>query len=1257
MPHLHVSNPNNQLTDFGEVIFLDRYAAKDIERNVEKDDLVLVCTNESEKQREIAWVEEKLNDDKIRVRLIDGSQMDVAIEKVDKPIELSPEQTFDRVAKDIASIEREDQKKHWESEFRWLLDEWKFVPGGRILSSAGTGQDTTYLNCFVLPMPHDSRQGIAKTMTEQMEIMSRGGGVGVTLSSLRPRHAIVKGVNGRSSGAVSWGGLLSYVTGLIEQAGCLAPYVRVLTNQGHIKIEELVERIEKGEAFEAWTHKGWKKITDSFRNGVKEVFRMTLDNGSTLDATANHRIQTLREDGEFELIPLSELKVGDNVLTIMGDEKEIEADEISLVKMKLPTNIHPQSKPIDFPDRMTPELAYLTGFYMANGHLRIRNVSNDGSSSLTLAVSQKRLESKKRLVNIIKQCFGSEPAIYQGDGAVEILSFASKTLVDYWVENNLKKPSGAISSFVPEQIWKSSPFVQTRFLSGYFDGDGCNRGTKGGFGIDTISYEMAQSIQIMLAGLGVASKLHTFERKEENWNTLYRVNVTGFWATSKMKKWLLSEKIGDKEQSKTNVSNKHPYNFHKKYRPYVGRNIDKILASNGKNTSQTAIQFLRENRELLVGTEVKEHFQYLDKCVPHEIISIESLGKMETYDITVDEVHMLSAGNIYVSNSRRGALMCVLDDWHPDILEFIHAKKDFSKITNANISVAISDEFMEAVKNDEDWHLVFPDTQHPRYDSEWDGDLEKWRKKELPILHYKTLKARDMWSQIIEGAWSSAEPGLWFKGRTNQLSNSWYFAPLIGCNPCGEKPLPAYGVCDLGSLNLPKFLNHNGSDLDWNKFSKAIKHAVRFLDNVLDITYYPLEQNEERALTERRIGLGTMGLGELLIRLQIRYGSDDSVKFIDKLYSFIQREAYTASIELAKEKGAFPEFHREKYIKSEYIKTLPEDLQEDIWQYGTRNVTVLTQPPNGTTATQVNTSTGIEPFFAWEFNRKSRLGIHTERVKVYDEWLQQNKGQKLPDYFVSAMEMTPEEHVKVQAAIQKYVDSAISKTCNVPKDYTLQQTRELYEKMYELGCKGGTIYRDGSRSIQVLSLKGEEKEAYETATKRPRVLECDIHHSTNGWVFFVGLTSDGKPYEIFGGPKDETEISRLDTKGKLIKNKKQGDVAASTYNLVVKDENGKTVRTVRNIGNIFNNHIYVDYTRMISLALRHGAKPSFAAEQLTKNKQSDMYSFSKAIARVLKKYVDDGVSACLKCENCGQKSVVYQEGCHVCQNCAHSTCS
>lgn len=499
-------------------------------------------------------------------------------------------------------------------------------------------------------------------------------------------------------------------------------------------------------------------------------------------------------------------------------------------------------------------------------------------------------------------------------------------------------------------------------------------------------------------------------------------------------------------------------------------------------------------------------------------------------------------GLIEQGGSRRGALMLILNDWHPDVFDFINSKREAGKITNANISVGVSDKLMDAIKADADWDLVFPDTSAPGYDDDWNGDLDGWIAAGNPVVQYRTVKARDVWNAIIESAWASAEPGVFFNERYNKMSNSHYFAPIICTNPCGEQGLPGWGVCNLGAINLAKFYDETTDDVDWDALDVATRYATRFLDNIIDSTPYFFDENRQQQLSERRVGLNNMGLAELMIRLKIRYGSPESVEFIDKLYAFMARASYETSIELAQERGAFPQFDAERFLQSGFMQSMPQDIRESVRVNGIRNVTLLTQAPTGTTGTMVNTSTGIEPFFSWVYYRKSRLGLHEERAPIAQQWFDENPGETtLPDYFVTAMDLTPEEHVRVQAAIQRWVDSSISKTSNVPNEYTVDQTRELYELMYELGCKGGTIYRDGSRDEQVLMLKGDERAESEMKAKeaepapakveqvaatatphhvypRPQMLQgVTVKSNTPFGTAYITMNSDenGCPFEVF----------------------------------------------------------------------------------------------------------------------------------------------
>lgn len=450
---------------------------------------------------------------------------------------------------------------------------------------------------------------------------------------------------------------------------------------------------------------------------------------------------------------------------------------------------------------------------------------------------------------------------------------------------------------------------------------------------------------------------------------------------------------------------------------------------------------------------------------------VEGVNGTSSGSVSWGEMRSVETGLIEQGGSRRGATMLMTHDWHPDVFEFVDVKSEPGRFENVNMSVCISDRFMETLLVDGDWNLMFPKTSHPAYDTEWDGDIWEWVDKGYEVDIYETIKASKLWDKIVNAAWASAEPGLHFLERSNKLSNTYYFAKLVATNPCGEQPLPAYGVCCLGAVDLSRVLQNDpiiGYYIDYDKLRKTVHKSVRFLDNVIDLNEYHDEKIDKAHHLDRRIGLGTMGLGELLVKLRLRYGSDESVAFIDNLYQFIATEAYLASADLAAEKGSFPGFDAELFLQSGYMQNMPENVREAIRTKGLRNACLLTQAPNGTTGTMMGTTTGLEPYFAWVLSRNSRLGTHEEVAYVLQELgLDVNN---LPNFCVTAMELTPYEHLAVQAAIQRWIDSAISKTTNVPADYTVEEVDELYREAWLRGCKGVTIYRDGSRSEQVLTV-------------------------------------------------------------------------------------------------------------------------------------------------------------------------------------------
>ncbi|CAM4462238.1 ribonucleoside-diphosphate reductase alpha chain [Paenibacillus endophyticus] len=652
-----------------------------------------------------------------------------------------------------------------------------------------------------------------------------------------------------------------------------------------------------------------------------------------------------------------------------------------------------------------------------------------------------------------------------------------------------------------------------------------------------------------------------------------------------------------------------------------------------------------------------------------------------------------TTGLIEQGGSRRGALMLMLNDWHPDVLEFITVKQTMGQVTNANLSVCVSNAFMQAVKEDTDWELVFPDTKEKDYDELWSGDLEEWKRLGKRVIHYQTVRARDIWQTIIDAAWKSAEPGVVFMEYYNQMSNSWYFNPIVSTNPCGEQGLPGWGVCNLSAVNLSQFYDEKTQDVAWEELAQVTRWSVRFLDNVIDKTPYHFEENERNQKLERRIGLGTMGLAELMIKLEIRYGSKESLAFLDKLYAFMARESYLASTEIAAEKGSFQAFEADKYVQSGFMKNLihafPE-IGEAVSEKGMRNVTVITQAPTGSTGTMVGTSTGIEPYFAFEYYRQSRLGYDKQDVPIAADWKAANPGLELPDYYVTAMSLSAEDHIRVQAAIQRWVDSSISKTANCPADFTVEETGKLYELAFELGCKGVTIYRDGSRDVQVLS------------TEKNGALLEDEHTAVETESAAV-MASDADHDDHFDADLVEAVVPDLAAEQVLDKQYKRRPqvLRGATYKvntpfgmayITINDLNGTPGEIFLNVGKAGSDVFAMAEAlgRVCSLFLRygdHGNKVKLLVKHLKGIGGSGAIGFganrvesiADAVAKALELHAESGeetaaathipldkalskahhpAAASLRdlCPSCGSAALINIEGCKQCTNCGYSRC-
>ncbi|WP_144460222.1 vitamin B12-dependent ribonucleotide reductase [Siminovitchia fortis] len=777
--HVHPITPDMKLTQKGvsRLVMIDRYAYKDTEKiTLSVGDFVVLTIKEDPKFparglgfiKSIDWeeknaaviVEEEfltaLEDEKERETGVIVRPLDI----IEKPLEVFYEQIAKRNATGLASVEKtEEKRQEWFQKFYEELVNLNFVPAGRVLYGAGAGTDVTYFNCYVMPFVADSREGISEHRKQVMEIMSRGGGVGTNGSTLRPRNTLARGVNGKSSGSVSWLDDIAKLTHLVEQGGSRRGAQMIMLASWHPDIVEF--------------------IISKMQN--PRILRFLIEN-------TNDPIIKKHAKDKLKFTPLTQ----------------------------------------------------------------------------------------------------AEEAMYQG-----VLNY--------------------------------------RTMPGY-----------GGF----------------------------------------------------------SEEIF--------------------------RNAEEKLKEGG------------------------------------------------TYS-----VH------------------------NPEFL------------TGANISVCITKEFMDAVENDGEYELCFPDVENyseeemKAYNEKWHevGDVREWKKLGYKVRTYRKIKAKELWNLINICATYSAEPGIFFIDNANEMTNARsYGQKVVATNPCGEQPLAPYSVCNLAAVNLARMADRENKTVDFERLKQTVKVGVRMQDNVIDATPYFLEENKKQALGERRVGLGVMGLADLLIYCEKEYGSQEGNELVDKVFEVIATTAYRESVELAKEKGSFPFLNgknedetaklREAFTQTGYMKGMPEDIHEAIKKHGIRNSHLLTVAPTGSTGTMIGCSTGLEPYFSFTYYRSGRLGKFIEvKADIVQDYLKEHpeaEEDRLPHWFVTAMELSPEAHADVQCVIQRWIDSSISKTVNAPKGYSVEQVEAVYERLYKGGAKGGTVYVDGSRDSQVLTLKAEEntleEEKDEKQADRPVVL-------------------------------------------------------------------------------------------------------------------------------------------------------------------------
>ncbi|RCW49350.1 LAGLIDADG family homing endonuclease [Paenibacillus prosopidis] len=1214
-----------RLEGLSEKIFLDRYAWKNADTNETKvGDVVLVLTKDDPKfpAKEVGEVVAR-EGRTVTVRLRNGDLVDSSVDKLTLTIEKTPEEMWDRLAGAVASVESgEDKQKEWQEKFRYILDDWKLVPGGRIAAGAGASEELTLFNCYVIPSPKDSRGGIMKTLAEMTEIMARGGGVGMNLSSLRPRRSIVAGVNGSSSGAVSWGGLFSYTTGLIEQGGSRRGALMLMINDWH---PDVLEFITVKQTMGQVTNANLSVcVSNAFIRAVKDDLDWELVFPDTKEADYNELwtgdIDEWRRLGK-RVIHYKTVRARDVWHTIIESAwKSAEPGVVFMEYYNQMSNSWYFNPIISTNPCFHPDTRIATEF----GLIRIEDLFKQAENKSFNIVTDNRLVQQAQIV-------GGRSYEIAGTNIRSATVFPTglKQTVKIALGNGMELKVTPEHRVFTVEGWKEAQQLTSKDVVYIQSG-------KGQFVDNDHLGEQWGMFLGWLTGEGWLSKRGdigmVFSQEDEE--VIPRMIEAG-------KKFSGAEAKLFKRDNGTSQL----FWWRKAFREQLMEFGIKAVPSGEKEVPECIFTASKETVVAYLQALFSADGTVYDKDEMHRSVRLTSSSKKLLQDVQLLLLNFGIHGLIYSRNKKQQQFFTYTTKTGEQ--RIYEGKPFYELILSENNIVGFKEE------------IGF------KFISRKQAALERIsrnsRKNEKFVSRVVSVTEAE-WAQVYD--------------ITESVTNSLIANGMVVHN-CGEQGLPGWGVCNLSAVNLSKFYDEEKHDVAWDELAKVTRWSVRFLDNVIEKTPYHFEENERNQKLERRIGLGTMGLAELMIKLGVRYGSAESLEFLDKLYSFIARESYLASSEIAAEKGSFQAFDGEKFVQSGFMRNIIEKFPEvgaAVAEHGIRNVTVLTQAPTGSTGTMVGTSTGIEPYFAFEYFRQSRLGFDKQYVPIAQEWKDAHPGEELPDYFVTAMSLSAEDHIRTQAVIQRWVDSSISKTANCPADFTIEETKRLYELAFELGCKGVTIYRDGSRDVQVLSTdKSTEKEekVEETAVveaehdkqykRRPQVLRGATYkvNTPFGMAYITINDLNGTPCEIFlnVGKAGSDVFAMAEALGRV-----------SSLFLRYGDHGNKVkllIKHLKGIGGSGAIGFGVNRVESIADAVAKALEihTDSAEEQAAAVENSFLLGNQSKVeaARTEQLIVKSDLKAAITsrdlCPSCGSASLINIEGCKQCNNCGYSRCN
>ncbi len=1252
---------------------------------------------------------------------------------------------FWRVAYHVAKVEEAWNGDVIEcaKEFYRLLTGKKFFPNSPTFTGAGTplGQLAA---CFVLPITDDMGRdsaGIFQTLRDAALIQQTGGGNGFSFSRLRPHGALVQTSAGQATGPVGFLRVYDHAFGEIAQGGCLLPETLVFTDKGLLRLDEIVKSDVSGwqeHNLSVPTDEGMKASPRGYNNGVVKVLRVRTREGLSITGTPNHKLKVMTDSGP-QWKEIRDLEREDWIAIRLGEHMG------RLQALKKPVQQHGNQIMPELPPILDEEFAFFLGYLAGDGFMA--QGESDHRVGVSVAHSSYLMEEMPLL---LERMFNVKVHKMQkpNDSSVTFV-MDNRAIKEFLLMNGLgKRTSREVS--VPRLIRQSSPNIVGAYLRGLFEADGS---LLHGYPIlGTSSTRLAREVATLLIGLGCPVKMRTTSAGLDRWgdSDTYYVRIT---STVGLNAW--REKIGCDQRSRlvaayaweSDLRRESSYVLpNAKYwlQPVLDEitmgQIDKKGCGKKINFRATephlrrhVLRYFRDARSL-----TRSGFDLLKEKHPVEfenapsvdglwfvqVGAVESAGEALTLDLEVTDNHTYLAYGMVTHNTRRGANMAVLRVDHPDVKEFITCKINENQITNFNISVGITDAFMRAVKNDEEWELRFPDLVEMKHKG-FSGTFEQAEAAGITIHTYKKVKARELFDKIITQAHHNGEPGVLFLDAANRSNPVPHLYPLEATNPCGEQYLGPYENCCLGSVNLNEHCGADGK-VDWESLRQSVVTSTRFLDDVVEANAYvpAVPQLREAAHRARRIGLGIMGLADLMYHVGVRYGSAEGQEFAAQVMEFVRFHCMKTSIELAEERGPFPAIQNSIYDMDNMLWTPPQPLAKyqhnwgrpavqwdailsGIKKHGIRNAAQTTVAPTGTIATVAGCEGyGCEPVFALAYVRHvndngkdlkltyasprfgealKKLGLGEEkRQEVVEQVMSEGTCQHIAeipqavrDIFVVSGDVTAEEHVRMQAALQAFVDNSLSKTINFSEGATVEDVSHAYMLAWELGCKGITVYVTGSRDKVVLETKAtaDKKEPvpaeleattientliwHESKKPRPRALTGKTFTiDTPAGKAFITINENGgtQPFEAFiNTAKAGSETAAVsEAIGRLI-----SYILRLASPVVPTDRMREVVRQLIGIGGGRSLGFGPNRVRSLPdgigqvldqyLREKEGLTAVVTEEKPNGNGHKIENEMDFAEATPLQKVGD-------LCPECGEAAVINEEGCRKCYACGYSEC-